>query len=201
MDHAERNFISAYLSESETVLSRFAQDPLTVDVLQDFAERIVQALESGGKVMIAGNGGSAADAQHIAGEFLSRLFFDRAPLPAIALTTDTSVLTAVGNDYGYEEVFSRQIKGLARKGDALLAISTSGTSKNIVTALQVARERGVTTLGFCGADPRTMDHLCDVVLRAPSAKTAIIQQIHIVAAHIVCGLVEQKLFRTKGSPA
>lgn len=201
MDHTEQDFISDYLGASEEALRRFVHDPQTVNVLRDFAHRIVQTARLGGKLILAGNGGSAADAQHIAGEFLSRLFFDRAPLAAIALTTDTSVLTAVGNDYGYEDVFSRQIKGLARPGDVFLAISTSGTSKNIVRALQAARERGVTTLGFCGAEPRTMGDWCDGLLLAPSDKTAIIQQIHIVAAHLVCGLVEQKIFAQRELPA
>ncbi len=149
-------------------------------------------------MLIAGNGGSAADAQHIAGEFLSRLNFDRDPLPAIALTTDTSVLTAVGNDYGYDRVFERQVRGLGRPGDVFIAISTSGRSPNIVAALQAAREMGLTTVGFTGSGPRAMAAFCDLCLSAPSDETPQIQQVHIVAAHVICGLVESELF---GRPA
>jgi len=163
-----------------------------------FADVITTALTTGKKLMIAGNGGSAGDSQHIAGEFLSRLFFDHAPLPAIALTTDTSVLTAVGNDYGYEHVFERQVLGLGQPGDVFLGISTSGTSKNVVRALEAARSKGIITLGFTGENPGPMGTLCNHVLCAPSRKTSVIQQIHIVAAHIVCGLVEKRIF---GGPA
>jgi D-sedoheptulose 7-phosphate isomerase len=153
-------------------------------------------LRAGGKVMLAGNGGSAADAQHIAGEFLSRLRFDRHPLPAIALTTDSSVLTAVGNDYGYEQVFERQLRGLGRKGDVFIAISTSGKSPNVLAALRAAREIGVTTVGFTGTAPGAalMAPLCDLVLAAPSDDTPLIQQIHITAAHAICEIVERNMF-------
>jgi D-sedoheptulose 7-phosphate isomerase len=148
---------------------------------------------------LAGNGGSAADAQHIAGEFISRLFFDHAPLPAIALTTDTSVLTAIGNDYGYEKVFERQVLGLGQPGDVFLGISTSGKSVNILRAFAAAKEKGLITLGFTGAAGGPMDNVCDHVLRAPATETALIQQIHIVAAHIICGLVEKRIFSTNGA--
>ena len=144
--------------------------------------------------MIAGNGGSAGDAQHVAGEFLSRLNFDRAPLPAIALSTDTSVLTAIGNDYGFEHVFERQIRGLGRRGDGLLALSTSGRSPNILAALRAARELGMTTMGFTGAEGGAMKDFCDICLFAPSQETPLIQQIHITAAHAVCNLVEYSMF-------
>jgi D-sedoheptulose 7-phosphate isomerase len=145
--------------------------------------------------LLAGNGGSAGDAQHIAGEFLSRLNFDRAPLPAIALTTDTSVLTAIGNDYGYEWVFERQVRGLGNPGDLFIGISTSGRSPNVLRALETARAKGLSTIGFCGEDPRDMEPLCDLAIRAPSSDTPLIQQVHIVAAHIVCGEAERLLFR------
>ena len=146
--------------------------------------------------MICGNGGSAADAQHIAGEFLSRLRFDRHPLPAIALTTDSSVLTAIGNDYGYEQVFERQLRGLGRKGDVFIAISTSGKSPNVLAALRAAREIGVTTVGFTGTAPGAalMAPLCHLVLAAPSNDTPLIQQIHITAAHAICEIVERNMF-------
>jgi D-sedoheptulose 7-phosphate isomerase len=156
-----------------------------------------RALRDGSKLLLAGNGGSAADAQHIAGEFLSRLRFDRTPLPAVALTTDSSVLTAVGNDYGYDRVFERQVSGLGRRGDVFIAISTSGKSPNIIAALKAARALGVVTVGFTGTAPGTavMRPLCDHLLAVPSDDTPLIQQLHITAAHAICELVERNLFR------
>lgn len=190
--------IGDYLRESMAALEAFAADAALHDRLLTFADVISQSLGAGGKLMVAGNGGSAADAQHIAGEFVSRLFFDRAPLAAIALTTDSSVLTAVGNDYGFDTVFERQVLGLGRNGDVLLGISTSGASPNILRALAAARSTGMIALGFTGVMPGPMDELCDHVFHAPSPRTAIIQQLHITAAHIVCGLVERRLC---GGPA
>lgn len=194
MDSREQNFVNKYLEESSRALQEFIESDEDQKAIFGCASMITDALKSGHKLLVAGNGGSAGDAQHIAGEFLSRLFFDRAPLPAIALTTDTSVLTAVGNDYGYEHVFERQVLGLGAKSDVLLGISTSGKSPNVLRALEAARSRGIITLGFTGASPGGMKELCDHILCAPSAKTAIIQQIHIVAAHLVCGLVEARIF-------
>lgn len=182
--------ITEYLQESVDCLSALYHDQESHRAFADQARAIGEAIKSGHKVMIAGNGGSAADAQHIAGELISRLFYDRAPLPAIALTTDTSVMTAVANDYGYEQVFERQIRGLGRKGDVFLGISTSGKSPNILRALQAARAAGIITIGFTGNNPGPMAAFCDHIFCAPSPKTAIIQQAHIVAAHLICGLVE-----------
>jgi len=146
--------------------------------------------------MIAGNGGSAGDSQHIAGEFISRLMFDHAPLPAIALTVDGSVMTATGNDYGYEHVFERQVPGLGQPGDVFLAISTSGRSPNVLRALEAARSKDVLCLGFTGAgvDAVAMAEHCALLLRVHSHETAIIQQLHITAAHIFCALVERAVF-------
>lgn len=185
---------TAFLDDSIATLSAARSSPEFLQSLHDIANTIARCFRSGGKVLLAGNGGSAGDAQHIAGEFLSRLNFDRAPLPAIALTTDTSVLTAVGNDYGYPEVFKRQVMGLGRPGDVFIGISTSGRSKNVVEALHAARERGLVTIGFVGENPRDMGPLCDLTLRAPSDCTPLIQQIHIVAAHLICGKVERDMF-------
>lgn len=168
-----------------------------VETMLAMTNAIVGVFSSGGKLLIAGNGGSAGDAQHIAGEFLSRLNFDRAPLAAVALTTDTSVLTAIGNDYGYERVFERQVLGLGNAHDAFLGISTSGRSPNVIKALQAARSKGMKTLGFCGEDPRDMGQHCDIALRVPSAETPLIQQLHIVAAHIICGGVETAIFGSR----
>jgi D-sedoheptulose 7-phosphate isomerase len=176
-------------------LSRAAGDLKLLEAIHAIAETISAAFRDGQKLLIAGNGGSAADAQHIAGEFLSRLNFDRNPLPAIALTTDSSVLTAIGNDYGFDLTFERQVRGLGRPGDVFIAISTSGRSPNILAALKAAREAGLITVGFTGnLTTSAMQPLCDLCLTAPSGETPLIQQIHIVAAHVICGLVECSLF-------
>jgi len=192
---AQNDMVAEHFRRSCETLSRAAEDPALRAVIHAIADTITAAFRAGRKLLIAGNGGSAADAQHIAGEFLSRLNFDRNPLPAIALTTDSSVLTAIGNDYGFDRVFERQVRGLGQKGDVFIAISTSGRSPNIVAALQAAREAGLTTVGFTGtATNGTMQPLCDHCLAAPSPETPQIQQIHIVAAHAICGLVERNLF-------
>ena len=150
MDHTEQEFIASYLRESSAVLKTYTADAAAPSTLIRFADTITTALASRNKLMIAGNGGSAADAQHIAGEFVSRLFVDRAPLSAIALTTDSSVLTAVGNDYGYEKVFERQVLGLGNPGDVFLGISTSGKSPNILVGGGAVRAGGAISLGFSG---------------------------------------------------
>jgi D-sedoheptulose 7-phosphate isomerase len=186
--------IAEHFHRSCDTLERAAADRALLDAMAAIADMMIDALRAGGKILVAGNGGSAADAQHIAGEFLSRLNFDRSPLPAVALTTDSSVLTAVGNDYGFEKVFERQIRGLARKGDVFIAISTSGRSRNIIRSLEAARQMGVKTIGFTGISDSEMVPLCDLCLRAPSDSTPQIQQIHIVAAHAICGVVESELF-------
>ena len=195
MGTADQQFIESYLRESADLMRAYADDPAALRTLSAFADAITQAFRNDNKLLIAGNGGSAGDSQHIAGEFISRLFFDHAPLPAIALTTDTSVITAVGNDYGYE-IFERQVLGLGRRGDVFLGISTSGKSPNVLRALEAARRNGMVTLGFTGNGPGAAEMVsrCDLVLKAPTDKTALIQQIHIVAAHIVCGLVEERIF-------
>jgi D-sedoheptulose 7-phosphate isomerase len=156
-------------------------------------EMVRETVRRGGTLYFCGNGGSAADAQHIAGELLSRYEFDRAPLAAVALTTDTSVLTAIGNDYGYEQLFERQVQGLGRKGDVLLALSTSGRSPNILRALDAAKKNGLVTIGFTGEAGGDMAARCDFMLNAPSDKTPVIQQIHITAAHVICGLIERSI--------
>jgi len=157
----------------------------------------IAALKSGGKVLLAGNGGSAADAQHIAAEFVGRFIDDRAPLAAIALTTDTSALTSIGNDYGFDKVFERQVRALGRNGDVFIGISTSGRSPNVVAALQAARELGLTTIGFTRHAQTAMHTLCDLTLGVPAEETALIQQIHITAGHAICHLVEHELFGAK----
>jgi D-sedoheptulose 7-phosphate isomerase len=183
-----------YFASSLDALQAAAQDRAFQEALQAAAAAMVEALKSGRKIMFAGNGGSAADAQHIAGEFVSRLNFDRAPLAGLALTTDTSVLTAVGNDYGYEDVFARQVAGLGRPGDVFVAITTSGNSPNILKAIQVARESEILVVGMTGAKGGRMAGRCDICLHAPSDVTALIQQVYMVAAHAICGIVEQAIF-------
>ena len=189
--------IAEYFRRSCETLERATNDAALHRSVGDISDAITKAFRGGNKLLVAGNGGSAADAQHIAGEFLSRLNFDRNPLPAVALTTDSSVLTAVGNDYGFDSVFERQVRGLGRKGDVLIAISTSGKSANILSALKAARELGLLTVGLTGNRQSPMRPLCDYCLEAPSEITPLIQQIHIVAAHAICGLVEQNLFGGK----
>ena len=194
----QNDLVAEHLRRSCETLSRAADDPNLCARIHEIAEAITAAFRGGRKLLIAGNGGSAADAQHIAGEFLSRLNFDRNPLPAIALTTDSSVLTAIGNDYGFDRTFERQIRGLGQPGDVFIAISTSGRSPNIIAALKAAREGGLTTIAFTGSAGSSFMHpLCEHCLAAPAAETPLIQQIHIVAAHAICSLVERRLFPQK----
>lgn len=169
-----KDAVRAHFRRSCETLERAADDTALQAAIYAIAETIARSFRNGGKLLIAGNGGSAADAQHIAGEFLSRLNFDRDPLPAIALTTDTSVLTAIGNDYGFDRAFERQVRGLGRSGDVLLAISTSGRSPNVLAALRAARKIGVTTVGFTGDGQRDMSAYCDHCLAAPCAETPMI---------------------------
>jgi D-sedoheptulose 7-phosphate isomerase len=152
-----------------------------------------QSLSSGQKLLFAGNGGSAAEAQHFSAEMVGRFLKERQPLPSIALNTDTSALTAIGNDYGYEHVFARQVQALGQPGDVLIAMSTSGRSKNLVLAMQAAREKNVKTIALTGSHPRDMGELADIVLKVPSSHTPQIQEGHLVLGHLLCGMVEQRL--------
>jgi D-sedoheptulose 7-phosphate isomerase len=157
------------------------------------AQQASQVLLAGGKLMFCGNGGSAADSQHLAAELTGRFIKDRRPLAAMALSTDTSALTCIANDYSYDEVFSRQVQGLGRPGDLLIGISTSGNSKNVIRAVQVAREQGIQVLGLLGRDGGALKSLCDVALVVNSDVTARIQESHILIGHTLCGLIEQHL--------
>ena len=150
----------------------------------------VNALKSGGKLMFAGNGGSAAEAQHFSAEMVGRFLTERKPLASVALSTDTSALTAIGNDYGYDQVFSRQVEALGRSGDVLIVLSTSGRSKNILAAIRAAAALGVATIAFTGREPREIGALADVVLNVPSSHTPQIQEGHLILGHLLCGLVE-----------
>jgi D-sedoheptulose 7-phosphate isomerase len=190
---SETDYIARYLDESAATMQAFAASAAAVMMLARMGEVVSHALRAGGKLLIAGNGGSAADAQHIAGEFTSRLMFDRRPLAALALTTDTSGMTAIANDYGYEHVFSRQVIALGRPGDVFLGLSTSGRSPNVLRALEAARDAGLVCLGFAGKDGGPMRERCDLLLEAPSSWTPLIQQVHVTAAHVVCALAERAL--------
>jgi D-sedoheptulose 7-phosphate isomerase len=185
--------IDAHLNRSLMALTRATQDAAMLGCAREVARAIVTALSASNKLLIIGNGGSAADAQHIAAEIVGRYKRERPAYPALALTTDTSALTAIANDYGYERVFERQVEGLGVAGDVLLALSTSGRSPSILAALRTARRRGLVTVGFTGSKGQAMGADCDHLLIAPVDETALIQQIHLSVAHGICDFVEQAL--------
>jgi D-sedoheptulose 7-phosphate isomerase len=163
--------------------------------ISKIADLVIDCFQKGNKLLLCGNGGSAADAQHIAAEFVNHFRLERIPLPAIALTTDSSILTCIGNDSSFDIIFSRQVEALANKGDILVAISTSGGSVNILKAIETAQLKGVTTIGFTGENGReNMGNMCDYCLVAPSTDIARIQECHEFIWHVICGLVEQRLF-------
>jgi len=162
-----------------------------VDKVEFAAQLCIDGLQNGGKILIFGNGGSAADAQHIAAEMVGRYKVERKGLPAIALTTDTSVLTSIGNDYGYSHVFDRQVEALANKGDVAIGISTGGSSGNVISALKLAKDIGCKTIGFSGRNGGEMNALCDINLVIPAEDTPRIQEMHIVIGHTICHLVDQ----------
>ena len=193
MNPTSKDPIAAHLALSRDALERAAQDVDLLDTARKIADVSVSALRSGNKLLLAGNGGSAGDAQHIAAEIVGRYKKERPAYAAVALTTDTSALTAIGNDYGFEQIFARQVEGLGRRGDILLAFSTSGRSPNILAALKTARQQGLVTVGFTGAKGASMAAFCDHLLIAPSDDTAVIQQIHLTFGHGICDVIEQKL--------
>jgi D-sedoheptulose 7-phosphate isomerase len=186
------DFARKRLIEGTAVLQAVAADSALHAALEEAAEKTAAAMKSGHKLMVAGNGGSAADAQHVVAEFVSRLCEERPAMRAVALTTNSSVLTAVGNDYGYERVFGRQIEALGQAGDVFMAISTSGNSPNVLHALERAREMGIATIGLCGRTGGSMPPLCDYCIRIPSDVTMYIQQAHLALEHIFCAMVERK---------
>jgi D-sedoheptulose 7-phosphate isomerase len=184
--------IQAQLRAHRTVIEALERD--LAPQIAAFATLLVNALGQGKKLLVMGNGGSAADAQHFVAEIVGRFKMERRALPAVALTTDTSILTAISNDYGYDAVFRRQVEALADAGDVVVGISTSGSSPNVLAALQVARERGCRTVGLLGRDGGTIKALVDLELTVPSSDTPRIQEGHITIIHIVCDLVEKGLF-------
>ena len=193
-----RDYIKGQIQKSQKSLSAMLADHALLARVEAAAESCITALNNSGKILLAGNGGSAADAQHIAGEFVGRFAFDRPSLPAIALTTDTSILTAIGNDYGYDMLFARQVQAHARKGDIFICYSTSGQSPSVIFALQEAKKRGVVCIGMTGNRGGPMQESCDHYLDVPSSETPTIQEGHAVLGHILCGLVERAIF---GAPA
>jgi len=187
--------LTSHLQTIEAVIGSM-EEPLN-----KASDMAVEVLKKGNKILLCGNGGSAADAQHIAAELTGRYKSERGALPSIALTTDTSALTAIGNDYGYDTIFARQVEALAHKGDLLIAISTSGNSRNILLALKAAKALGCLTLGFCGRDGGAMNHLCDINLVVPSHNTPRIQEMHILFGHTICQVIDNAFTASSTSSA
>lgn len=183
------------LQASIAAKQAFLKDHVQQQIFQEAVTMLVAAYRAGGRIYIAGNGGSAADAQHIAAEFVSKLAKDRAPLPAEALTVDSSILTAIGNDYGYDELFARQVVGKMRQHDVFLGITTSGNSRNIIRALEECRNQQIKSIVFTGHDGGKVKELSDYCVIASGHETATIQEIHIVLGHTLCGCVEAELFQ------
>lgn len=188
------NYIKSHFADSIGVKNQILQDKALIELIQKVALETTNAYKNGKKTLLAGNGGSAADAQHIAGEFVSRFYFDRPGVSSIALTTDTSILTAIGNDYGYDKLFSRQVQAQGVKGDIFIGISTSGNSSNIIEALKVCKDKGIISVGFTGQSGGKMANLCDYCIKVPSDCTPRIQESHILIGHIICAIVEEELF-------
>jgi len=194
MEGSISDLIQQKLLEGIAVLQAVAASSALHSTLMQAAEKTASALKSGHKLMVAGNGGSAADAQHLAAEFVSRLCEDRPAMRAVALTTDSSILTAIGNDYGFERSFTRQIEALGQPGDVFMGISTSGNSPNVLRALELSRQMGIATIGLTGNAGGSMSLLCDYCIRIPSDVTMYIQQAHLALEHIFCSVVEQGFF-------
>ena len=184
--------IDQFVKESIRVKARFFEENSAI--IAQTAETIAESLRTGHKVLLFGNGGSAGDAQHLAAELVGRTGPDREALAAVALSTDTSILTAVGNDYGYDHVFARQIMALGQKGDTAIAISTSGNSPSVIKAVDIAHSRGLFTVGFTGETGGKMIDRVGVLFRVPSRQTSRIQETHILLGHILCELIERRLF-------
>ncbi len=192
-----KDLVRDKLIEGMGVIKSVSENSQLHSTLDEAAQMTATALRAGRKLMVAGNGGSAADAQHLVAEFVSRLVQDRPAMRAVALTTDSSILTAIGNDYGFERVFVRQIEALGQPGDVFMGISTSGNSPNVLRALELCRETGIATIGLSGATGGKMTTLCDYMIAIPSTVTMYIQQAHLALEHIYCLMVERYYF---GSP-
>ncbi|MBD5417574.1 MAG: D-sedoheptulose 7-phosphate isomerase [Desulfovibrio sp.] len=199
MSDAALEIIARHAAEGARLREEFFR--LRGEALREAALEAAAAIAGGGKLLFCGNGGSAADAQHLAAEFVNRFLMDRPALPAIALTTDTSALTAIGNDMGYDEVFARQVEALGRPGDMLVAISTSGNSPNVLRALEAAGRGGLFTVGLSGAGGGRMRGLCRLLLETPAACTPLVQELHIAAGHLFCQLADHYLFENAAALA
>ncbi len=186
------NNIKSALAETAQLLQRVIDEQ--IPAIAEAAEIIVRALKNGNKILVFGNGGSAADAQHMVCELVGRFERDRAPLPAVALTTNSSSLTAIANDYGFDQIFARQVQALARPGDVCLAISTSGTSRNVLTAVQAAQALGLSAIGLSGKEGGELATLCSPCICVPSDCTPRIQEAHIAIIHALCQVIEQEMF-------
>lgn len=194
MERPDLDYVTSEFRASLAVKERILGDAALMQQVTDMGHLLIDCYEAGNKILVAGNGGSAADAQHIVAEFVSRFNFDRPGLPALALTTDSSILTAVGNDYGYEQLFRRQLEANGVAGDIFLGISTSGNSPNILAALEAAKQKGIMSFGFTGESGGKMRALCDHCLCVPSGDTPRIQEAHILIGHTLCAMVELALF-------
>jgi D-sedoheptulose 7-phosphate isomerase len=193
----DMDFIRKQIEESLKVRKLILDDEKILKSIKETAEICCKALRNGNKILLIGNGGSAADAQHLAGELVNRFGFDRPGLSAIALTTDTSVITSISNDYGFERLFSRQVQALGKKGDVLIVLSTSGNSANILEGIKEAKKKGIITIGLSGKSGGKMNKLCDLMLKVPSEETPRIQEVHILLGHIICASIENDLFNKK----
>ena len=194
MENMINEYISNQVKKSIDVKQQLLENQELMDLIKEVALKTVEVYKNGNKTLIAGNGGSAADAQHIAGEFVSRFYFDRPGLASMALTTDTSIITAIGNDYGYDKLFSRQVQANGVKGDIFIGISTSGNSENIIKALEECKLKGIITVGLTGEKGGKMVELCDYCIKAPSNETPRVQEAHILIGHIICAVVEEAIF-------
>ncbi|OGT47450.1 MAG: phosphoheptose isomerase [Gammaproteobacteria bacterium RIFCSPHIGHO2_12_FULL_41_20] len=194
------DFIREEIQKTSALLSLISQDNRLLETIELVAKQCAQALRQGKKIFFVGNGGSAADSQHLAAELVSRLRYDRPGLAAIALTTDTSALTAIGNDYAYEQVFSRQIEAIGQSGDVLIGITTSGKSPNILKALEAARAKGMVAIGFTGLRAPLLVERCDIVLNVPATEIPKIQECHITFGHVICALIEEEIYGAQYNP-
>ncbi len=185
------------IKESIEVKNRILDDINLLKKIDEVSQIVLNAYQRGNKTIFAGNGGSAADSQHLAAEFVSRFYFDRPALSSIALTTDTSILTAIGNDYGYDKLFERQIEANGNKDDVFFGISTSGNSPNIINALKACKKLGIYRIGLTGQSDSKMLNYCDIVIQVPSISTPRIQECHILIGHIICGFVEEMIYGDK----
>lgn len=188
------SYIKGHFADSILVKEQILKDENLITLIKNASLEVIKAYKNGNKTLLAGNGGSAADAQHIAGEFVSRFYFDRPGIASIALSTDTSILTAISNDYGYENLFARQVQAQGVKGDVFIGISTSGNSKNILKALEFCKQKEIISIGLSGASGGAMNEICDYCIKVPSTCTPRIQEAHILIGHIICAIVEEELF-------